>query len=252
MIVYQGPSMFDGKEIVVIVTGLGRESKNAKTGDLVQTWVLATDEAPNALVKSQGDFTVCGDCPFAGGRGCYVRSGEAPLSIWRAFRRGRYESIAGDLDAIAALGADRTVRLGAYGDPAAVPVEIWEALVSRSKAHTGYTHAWRRLTDRRWRRLVMASCELQIDRSRASLLGWRTFRVADDEESRRLAGEMTCPASAEAGKVRNCADCHACDGTRGEGLSNRDVTIRLHGATTKRAQAAIASLRTHDARVFYA
>ena len=236
--------MFDGKDIVVVVTG---GSKNVKTGAMLQTWILSVDGAPNALVRSGEDYTVCGDCPFAGGRGCYVRTGEAPLSVWRAFHRGSYANIAGDLAAIAALGRGRMVRLGSYGDPAAVPVDIWEAFASESSAHTGYTHAWRRLQDRRWRRLLMASCELPADALRASLLGWRTFRVSDEMDARRMPGEMTCPASAEAGKVRTCSDCHACDGTRGEGLTRRDVTIQLHGATTKRARASIASLRAVDA-----
>lgn len=239
--------MFDGKEIVAIVTGIRSSSANEKTGSMLQTWILAVDEAPNALVRDGRDSTVCGDCAYSGGRGCYVRTGEAPLSVWRAFKRGAYESVAGDLAAIAALGDGRMVRIGSYGDPAALPVEIWDAFASRSTAHTGYTHAWRRLTDRRWRGLLMASCDLPADRLRASLLGWRTFRVADDVDAARMPGEMTCPASAEAGKVRTCADCHACDGRRGDGLTTRDVTIRLHGAMTKRARASIASLRAVDA-----
>jgi len=247
MIIYQGPSMFDGKEIVAIVTGIRSSSANEKTGSMLQTWILAVDDAPNALVREGRDSTVCGDCTYAGGRGCYVRTGEAPLSVWRAYHRGSYQNIAGDLDAIATLGAGRMVRIGSYGDPAAVPIDIWEAFASRSTAHTGYTHAWRRLTDRRWRGLLMASCDLPSDRVVASLRGWRTFRVSDDLDSARMRGEMTCPASVEAGKAKTCADCHACDGGRGEGFSTRDVTIRLHGATSKRARAAIASLRAVDA-----
>jgi len=240
--------MFDGANIVVIVTGLETASANAKTGSMLQTWILSADDAPNALVREGRDSSVCGDCAYKSGNGCYVRTGEAPLSVYRAFGRGSYQSIAGDLAAIAATGADRVVRIGSYGDPAAVPVEIWEALASRSQAHTGYTHAWRRLADRRWRGLLMASCDLPADRVTASLMGWRTFRVSDDVDAARQAGEMTCPASAEAGKVRTCADCHACDGTRGDGLTRKDVTIQLHGSASKRARATIASLRMQQAQ----
>ena len=35
--VYDGPSMIDGKPIVVIMTGFKRASKNAKTDDMIQT-----------------------------------------------------------------------------------------------------------------------------------------------------------------------------------------------------------------------
>lgn len=243
MVIYEGPSMFDGQNIVVIVTGIAAASSNAKTGSMLQTWILAADDAPNALVREGRDSIVCGDCVYRAGSGCYVRTGEAPLSVYRAFRRGSYQSVSGDLAAIAALGSGRIVRLGSYGDPAAVPVEIWESLASLSSAHTGYTHAFRRLTDRRWRGLLMASCDLPSDRVTASLLGWRTFRVSDEVDAARQKGEMTCPASAEAGKVRTCAACHACDGTRGGGLTTKDVTIRLHGSASKRARATIAGLR---------
>lgn len=238
-VLYRGPSLFDGRDIVVVAT---MSSRNSKTSDMVQTWILPVDTAPNAAVRSGEDATVCGDCIFRAGNGCYVRVDNAPRSVWSAFRRGRYVDIAGDLEAIAVVGANLTVRLGAYGDPVAVPEEIWSALVSRSRAHTGYTHAWR-VAPRAFRQLVMASCDTADDRARASLRGFRTFRVADDAESARMRGEMTCPASAEAGHVRSCADCHACDGTRGEGLTTRDVTIRLHGALSSRAKRAIAAKR---------
>ena len=249
MILYEGPSMFDGRPIVVIATGVHGATHNRKTGAMIQTWVLRADVSPNEAVRDGSDATVCGSCLYRSGRGCYVRTGEAPLSVWRAYLRGSYASIAGDLAAIAAIGSDRMVRLGSYGDPAAVPVDIWEALSSRSRAHTGYTHAWRRLQNRRWRRLLMASCDLPSDRVTASLMGWRTFRVSDDVDAARQAGEMTCPASSEAGKVKTCEQCHACDGARGEGLTRKDVTIQLHGSSSKRARMAIASLRMQQASV---
>lgn len=238
-VLYHGPSLFDGQDIVVIAT---LTSRNAKTSDMVQTWILSTRSAPNTLVRAGDDATICGDCIFRGGNGCYVRVDNAPRSVYQAWRRGRYEDISGDLAAIAGVGDGATVRLGAYGDPVAAPEEIWSALVSRSIAHTGYTHAWR-VAPRAFRALVMASCDTESDKVRASLRGFRTFRVSDGTDANRLRGEMTCPASAEAGHKRSCADCHACDGARGAGLTTRDVTIRLHGALASRARRAIARKR---------
>lgn len=232
-VLYRGPSLFDGSPIVVIAT---TSSRNAKTSDMLQTWVLREDIAPTEAVRTGADATICGDCVYRNGNGCYVTVMRAPLAIWRAYHRGRYADIAGDLAAIERLGDGRTVRLGAYGDPVACPEEIWQALTAKSSAHTGYTHAWR-VAPRAFRSLVMASCDTPRDRDAAQLRGYRTFRVNVDGTRQR--GEMTCPASAEAGHRTSCADCHACDGARGEGLSTKDVTIRLHGFTAKRAVAAV-------------
>jgi len=242
VILYRGPSLFDGQEIVAIAT---TSSRNKKTADMVQTWILLVDVAPHEAVRSGRDASICGDCIYAGGNGCYVRTYQAPLSVWRAFHRGRYADHAGDLSAIAELGENRTVRIGAYGDPVALPEEIWSALVSRSRAHTGYTHQWR-VAPRAFRSLVMASCDTESDKVRANLRGFRTFRVNDGTDAKRVRGEMTCPASKEAGARLNCADCHACDGTRGDGLTTHDVTIALHGALASRARKAIAAKRARE------
>lgn len=241
-ILYRGPSLFDGAPIVVIATV---RSKNAKTSNMVQTWVMREDVDPYTALLEGRDATVCGDCVYRAGNGCYVQVPRAPLAIWRAYHRGRYADIAGDLAAIEAVGASRTVRLGAYGDPVAAPEEIWQALTAKSSAHTGYTHAWR-VAPRAFRSLVMASCDTPRDRDAAQLRGYRTFRVNLDGTRQR--GEMTCPASAESGHRTSCADCHACDGARGEGLSTRDVTIRLHGFTARRAVAAVTRKLESEAR----
>jgi len=233
---YQGPSLFDGRDIVVIAT---TSSRNAKTANMVQTWILLRDVRPDHAVKRGLDGTICGTCPYRSGQGCYVLVWNAPLSVWNAFHRGSYQDISGDLDAIARVGAGMKVRLGAYGDPVAAPIDIWEALVSRSAGHTGYTHAWR-VAPKGFRAMLMASADTPHESARAQLTGWRTFRTSADGVRER--GEMTCPASAEAGHRTSCSECRACDGQRRDGLSSKNVTIRLHGATAKRARAAILQL----------
>ena len=67
------------------------------------------------------------------------------------------------------------VRLGTYGDPAAVPASIWSDLVAYSDGHTGYTHQWR--TSPGLRGLCMASVDSEEEAIEAWALGWRTFRV---------------------------------------------------------------------------
>ena len=93
MILYEGKSEIEkDKDIVVIATGIKGKSKNPKTGDMVQTWVLLKDERPNDAVKSGADSAICGDCkhrPFNGGK-CYVNTWQAPLSVWKAYQKGKY------------------------------------------------------------------------------------------------------------------------------------------------------------------
>ena len=75
MIVYQGPSAIDGRPIVVILTGLKarRGSKNAKTGTLVQSWILRADVEPHTAVKTGDDASVCVVIPSKSGQGFRVR-----------------------------------------------------------------------------------------------------------------------------------------------------------------------------------
>ena len=223
-ILWSGCSRIDDTPIVVIATGLRRRSKNAKVGNMLQTWILRQDMAPNAARNSGKDTAVCGDCPLrgkvSGGNGrCYVRTFQAPRSIWGAFSRGVYP-VADPAD----VGTNRNVRIGSYGDPAAVPPEVWEALVSRSAGRTGYTHQWRKPIGEGLRSLVMASADSEADRDDARALGWRSFRIRASVTDPVAASEIVCPASAEGGRKVECAECKLCSGAD----KRRDVVIALH------------------------
>lgn len=222
IILYEGPSMLDGKPIVVIATG----STNRKTGGMLQTWIMRADVEPHAAVKTGDDASVCGDCPHRGTT-CYVVVFQAPLSVYRAFKRGSYRK-AGDLGTIRAVGKGKAVRLGSYGDPAAVPVEVLEALTADAASHTGYTHQWRKADHLKG--LCMASCDTEADRVEAKATGWRTFRVRA-EGADKMEGEIACPASDEAGNRTTCERCGLCAGLRK--WSGKDITIQVHGAASK-------------------
>lgn len=239
MIIYEGPSLIDGAPIVVVLTGAaGRKSSNHKTGPMVQAWILRADADPVAAIRSGDDVSICGDCPHRSQmpgtlrkRTCYVNMA-GPHGVFDAFARGRYPRVA--LDDLPALGAGRVVRLGAYGDPAAVPRRVWEALTRDAAGVTGYTHQWRlgfALAD-----LCMASCDSEADVVDAAALGYRAFYVTPGPEPRR-AGFMVCPASEEAGKRLTCADCKACGGTGSKARSH--VQIAAHGGA-----AGLVALRT--------
>lgn len=236
-IIYHGPSMIDGNEIIVVAT---RGSKNAKTGDMVQTWILGVDVAPHIAARDGRDVSICGECPLRtnadGKRACYVRTHEAPLSVWRAFHRGSYRH--GDA---ADVGDGAIVRMGSYGDPAAVPAHVWARLASRSIGRTGYTHQWQhsdpvvRRNAELLKGLVMASADSAADHTAATSAGWRTFRVRR-ADAPLLPAERVCPASAEAGYKTNCAACRACSGTAGRGHSS--IAIMAHGNGAKYVAAA--------------
>jgi len=211
--VWEGPSELDGAPIMLLLTGLAKSSKNAKTGDLLQTWILRSDVAPHVAVKTGEDASVCGQCPLrpylfkrgaVSDRACYVKTFQAPLSTWKANRDAPVFPVEGTR----ALVAGRRVRRGSYGDPGAVPSHVWD--IFTDNAGTGYTHQWR---DAYLSTFAMASVHDAAERAEARARGYRTFRVSASADD-ILPGEILCPASKEAGELTQCADCNLCDGSR--------------------------------------
>jgi hypothetical protein len=230
VILWQGESLIDGAPIVVIATGLAGKSSNAKTGNMVQTWIMRSDIAPHIAVKTGQDASVCGDCNLrpihAKARGkkrpCYVKTFQAPRSVFDGFKRGIYPHAYYPATA-RKLFADRVVRLGSYGNPSAAPLDIWQNAVADAAGHTGYVHNWR-TCDRSWSRLVMASVESLSEAIEARKLGYRLFRVRDADDVQK--GEVKCPASKEAGFKTTCYQCKACGGTSAK--AKADITILAH------------------------
>jgi hypothetical protein len=234
IVLYEGPSMLDGAPIVVIATNIEKASRNEKTGNMVQTWILRSDLSPVEAVKSGQDASICGACQHRGegngkGRSCYVNVFQAPLNIWKTWDRDSYPK-ALSLDDARKAGKGRMVRLGAYGDPAAVPSEIWEALTAEAKGWTGYTHQWRDPVASDLRRFCMASADSAEERQEAKDAGWRTFRVRSDVEALGKR-EIACPASDEGGNRTACEKCGLCAGlTR---WAAKDIAIIVHGSKAK-------------------
>ena len=228
VILYRGPSLIDGSPIVAIAVGLNRKSHNVKTGGMLQTYILRSDVDPIRALKRGLDSGICGDCPHRGVAGkertCYVSVGQGPLGVYRAFKRRLYPRIKHIPD-LSIIGVSRYVRLGTYGDPAAVPVQIWEALLQGASGHTGYTHQWRSC-DRWLKQYCMASVDTVAEANEAHALGWRTFRV-NASGITKLPGEAVCPASAEAGHKLQCEECLACCGASSGRRGS--IVINLHG-----------------------
>lgn len=230
-IFYRGPSMLDGSPIIAIATGTARGSRNGKTGAEVQTWILRDDMSPVDAVKTGADAAICGTCVHRGdgtgkARSCYVTVFQAPLVVWKSAQRGLYPTLNEHAASLALSG--KVVRLGSYGDPAAVPANVWRTLVAFTSGHTGYTHQWRTNDD--LRDLCMASCDSSFEQELAKAQGWRTFRVMRKGD-RLNPREIACPASAEAGAKTSCSACKACGGTSSK--AKIDIAIIAHGAASK-------------------
>lgn len=232
-IIYRGPSQLDGSPIVVVAIYTG---SNSKTGQVLQTYILADNAAsPIENVRTGADFGICGDCGHRGygdgtARSCYVNLGQGPRAVADGIVRGIYPD-ATEWSLIVDLGADRVVRLGTYGDPAAVPQGIWQWLLLRASAHTGYTHQWRNPAFASLASILMASADDAEEATLAQAMGWRTFRVRTQDEP-TLPKEFVCPASAEAGRKVTCAQCRACDGNKTYRKGN--PVIIAHGSLASR------------------
>lgn len=216
---YDGPSRIGGARIVAIATGFRSPSANRKTGAMVQTWILRADRSPTEAVKTGADAAICGGCPHRGRKGkrrsCYVNVGQAPQGIWRAWKRGSYPEVPTE-PADSLLG--RMWRLGAYGDPAAIPLAVWTDTLARFQAsgHTGYTHQWKskRLAD------ALELCQASVD-SPADTVGLESyFRVTRDPGD-LLPGETLCPAYANG---TTCLECGLCD------ASGHKIVVPVHGS----------------------
>lgn len=243
-VVYDGPSVIDGAPIVVIVNRVFDDSQNAKTGALVQTFIIRSDIAPVDALNTGADESICGTCEHRpalvrAGNGkapCYVNVGRSVNAVYGAYKRGRYPAASPEF--VAQFLSESTLRLGTYGDPAAAPVSIWQALVNGAAKHVGYTHQWQApgFDLAAWSPLVMASADTEAQRDVARSVGMRTFRVSQNQTVN--PGEIQCPASAEAGRKTTCASCKLCGGSS---IRAKDIVIQDHAVGHKRRVFAIAT-----------
>lgn len=212
MILWRGKSRLDStQEIAAVVTGLVRPSVNVKTGPMPQVWIVPI----HAGRPAERQTAVCGDCPMIGA--CYVQP-KTVASVIAAVLRGAYPE--------AHPFSGLRIRVGAWGDPAAVPLKVWMDLAKNNRL-VGYTHQWRKLRAAPWRRLFMASVETVTGAQRAHRAGWRTYRVtlADDA----LPGEIECPNTTQGVQ---CIDCMLCDGHR-RGGNVASVRVQAHGSVAR-------------------
>jgi hypothetical protein len=238
-VIYNGPSLLDGQSIVVIAI---ISSNNSKTGNMIQTHILRADVNPLEASKTGADASICGDCIHRGqptdnpikktavDRSCYVNLGQGPTVVYKGYKRGLYPTVTNP-EEISAIGHNRAVRLGTYGDPAAVPAYVWDALLKKARTHTSYTHQHKANNPTAYNRMMYSADSVE-DAKKAQSKGYRTFRVIpvkqwqDNGIKSLLANEIICPASKENDKGLSCIECKLCTGSQSKAKS---IAIVSHG-----------------------
>jgi hypothetical protein len=232
-IIYRGPSLLNGKPIVVVAS---YSERNRKTGGMVQTYILSDEQDPVTASRMGTDASICGDCPLRGianpakpkgqadKRACYVTLIHGPATTYRALQRGVYPDVRGDIGR-ANIGRGRLVRIGTYGDPAAVPAYVWADLTSKALGWTAYTHQFKLAPDAL--AYAMASVESLAEARHVWAQNGRTFRIIRDVAEIDLDREILCPKSKEAGQRATCNGCMLCAGQATR--SPKSVAIVAHG-----------------------
>lgn len=213
-------SRFTGKRCLAIIVP---ESDNVKTGNMAQAYFMPYAEDPVCARRSGSDEDVCGGCRWRHGGGCYVRVEQGPLMVWKSLLKGLYER--------QLPGQMRPLRLGAWGDPAAMPEQefkIWLALLVGQHGvnkWTGYTHDWR---NARWLKDLCMASVTREDRDQAREMGWSTFMVVPEEAWDAVPEGERCPNVTRKVKCVDCLRCGPRSGVR------RDIVVPAHGARRKK------------------
>ena len=185
-------------------------SQNSKTGPMAQLWIYdATTAAPTEAN--------CGTCELKTSKNAYGHSCYAarlrPMRTMLERCRNKQPNL---WAAVASLRRNcMPLRLGAFGDPAAIPPEYTKALVSAARFSLGYTHDWFNRRSEHLRGVCQASVESDADMRVAHLFAWKTFRVGSGPDM--FHSEVHCPGQLH---KRTCLECQRCDGKRGNVYNN--------------------------------
>ena len=182
-------------------------------------------------IKAGADVSVCGDCPLrlnpkTGKKLCYVTQ-RRPSGVYRSYTNDKLPIV--KIDARSNIWFDlKPLRIGSYGDPTAIPIEVWTdwvgLLKSRKIRHTGYTRRWENPENQGFRKFLMASVFSDEEQELASSMGWRTYRILPKGVA-VPPNQILCPGSKEAGLLKTCRECLMCGGTS----RRSDVAVYAHG-----------------------
>lgn len=221
MILFKGPSVLDpATRIVVIATGFDRPSANQKTGGMLQVYTLVESLHPMDAIRVGLVSAICGDCPLIGDI-CYLQIHKDINKVYNCYKRGGYRYVE-SIEEIEHLFFNKRVRLGAYGDPAAIPGFIIEAILKYAKAYTSYTH------NGQYNPVVAELSQASVESAKQAkdwqAKGYKTFRIKLDSEP-LVEDEIACPN--EKRPDIQCRDCLLCDGQKA------NIAVNVHGAKSK-------------------
>ena len=198
-------------------------------GYILQTYHFGIDQVLTG--KFQNDSLACGNCKYSfnqnnGESGkCYTHKGLIRLGLGKMLMRlGKiFDTIDNfDLDQFNAFCVMakkfniNLVRLGTYGDPILLPIQVSKKLVSLGQRSTSYTHQWQNNT---MQDISMASVDSEQEKKYANILGFRTFRILENINEIKK-DEIICPASKESKKQIACNICGLCNGTSNKQIKN--------------------------------
>lgn len=203
---------------------------NTKTGPCIAHYAIpypALKAASEQQYKKHIDIDnfkdTCGHCALrTGHKGtkCYVLHGYYPrlalASVINGVALAKYDFL-GEVDGAFEhpLFTDKFVRFGAFGEGVDLGSEIFVGIALQASTYTSYTRKW-----------MMPAFEWASDFAQASVFNlkeevlaneknFKTYRLiqkADDLKTVQPSS-ILCPASKEAGRISNCANCKLCDGS---------------------------------------
>lgn len=223
----------NGERFAVIATGFNKGSTNRKTGKMIQIYIILADVHPVAAVQSGLDAsTICQDCPFASGNGCYVNVGQGVASVWKSYRAGNYPHLlAKDFRK---MFEGRSVRFGAYGNPTLLPLAKVKLIASVASGWTGYFHNWHSMhkaTAKAYNQYFMCSTETQDSYKLAKSLKMRVFHASPEKPE----DAVECVSDSHG---IQCIKCQLCQGWAKKA---KNVWINPHGAKAGKAKAIAAA-----------
>jgi len=218
--------IWENGSIFAALTGLTSQSKNKKTGDMLGISILPIEEKPSDSIKHKDDGPQCGTCALAastpGPWSCYVNP-IALNAVWTATIKQKVSKL---VEKFLEL-TPTPIRLGTYGDPALLPLELLKKLVSGRK-YTGYTHQWKTCSPE-YSQYLMASIDHSNNKADAIKKGYRTYRILSELDTLD-EDEIMCPHDSTGVQ---CCDCRLCSGN---GVKAKNIAVRVSGPKNKVSQ----------------
>lgn len=244
-VMYEGPSLIGQGDVAAVAT---LNSVNRKTGNMVQVWILPRHQGTLEAVRAGDNSAACGSCPLMGvpyqeevtrsdgevytviklrNRVCYVNLGRLDSTVVKAYEKGRYATYNRRIHERWLRGRD--IRLGAYGDPAAIPDHLIIYLATVGSGYTGYSHQLFALEEERASLLakyLMASCHTPAQHAEAVRRGWRPFTIVSKNQPQPMDA-IECPFYTHG---IQCEDCQLCQGLQKEA---KPIFVRAHAAVAR-------------------